>query len=36
MQEIVKRGQRFARRPISDEAARAELAHEPFKLELIG
>ncbi|HEY2167694.1 MAG TPA: threonine--tRNA ligase, partial [Jatrophihabitantaceae bacterium] len=35
MQDIIKQGQRFARRPISDEAARAELAHEPFKLELI-
>jgi threonyl-tRNA synthetase len=32
---ILKSGQRFARRPISDEAARAELAGEPFKLELI-
>ena len=36
MQEIVKAGQRFSRRPISDGDARAELAHEPFKLELIG
>jgi threonyl-tRNA synthetase len=36
MQEIVKAGQRFSRRPISDDDARAELAHEPFKLELIG
>ena len=36
MQEIVKRGQRFSRRPISDEAARTELAGERFKLELIG
>ena len=36
MQAIVKAGQRFARRPISDDDARAELAHEPFKLELIG
>ena len=36
MQEIVKAGQRFARRPISDDDARVELAHEPFKLELIG
>jgi threonyl-tRNA synthetase len=36
MQEIVKAAQRFSRRPISDDAARAELAHEPFKLELIG
>jgi len=36
MQEIVKAGQRFSRRPVSDDEARAELAHEPFKLELIG
>ena len=36
MAEIVKAAQRFSRRPISDEAARAELAGEPFKLELIG
>ena len=35
MQEIVKAGQRFARRPVTDDEARAELAHEPFKLELI-
>ncbi len=36
MQEIQKRGQRFARRAVSDEAAREELADEPYKLELIG
>ncbi|MER0243322.1 threonine--tRNA ligase [Streptomyces sp. HSW2009] len=36
MQEIQKRGQRFARRPVTDEAARVELADEPYKLELIG
>ncbi|MFE9042144.1 threonine--tRNA ligase [Streptomyces sp. NPDC012421] len=36
MQEIQKRGQRFARRVVSDEAAREELADEPYKLELIG
>ncbi len=36
MQEIVKRGQRFSRRPVSDAAAREELAAEPYKLELIG
>ncbi|MGY1821769.1 threonine--tRNA ligase [Geodermatophilus sp. SYSU D00079] len=36
MQEIVKAGQRFARREIDDADARAELAHEPYKLELIG
>jgi threonyl-tRNA synthetase len=36
MQEIVRAGQYFSRREISDADARAELAHEPFKLELIG
>src|SRR3954447_20592531 len=36
MQEIVKAGQYFSRREISDDDAKAELAHEPFKLELIG
>jgi threonyl-tRNA synthetase len=36
MREIVKQGQRFSRRPVSDEEARAELAAEPYKLELIG
>jgi threonyl-tRNA synthetase len=36
MQAIVKQGQRFSRRPVSDESARQELAGEPFKLELIG
>ncbi|GLU48088.1 threonine--tRNA ligase [Nocardiopsis ansamitocini] len=36
MQEIVKQGQRFSRRVVSDDAARAELAAEPYKLELIG
>ncbi|WP_330303214.1 MULTISPECIES: threonine--tRNA ligase [unclassified Streptomyces] len=36
MQEIQKRGQRFARRITTDEAAREELADEPYKLELIG
>ncbi|HSE54177.1 MAG TPA: threonine--tRNA ligase [Nocardioidaceae bacterium] len=36
MREIVKEGQRFCRRPVSDEAARAELADQPYKLELIG
>ena len=33
---IVKERQQFVRRPISDEAAAAELASEPYKLELIG
>ncbi|GAB7034670.1 threonine--tRNA ligase [Streptomyces sp. NPDC021749] len=36
MQEIQKRGQKFSRRAVSDEAAREELADEPYKLELIG
>ncbi|MEI4270915.1 threonine--tRNA ligase [Klenkia sp. LSe6-5] len=36
MQAIVKEGQFFARREISDDDARAELSHEPYKLELIG
>jgi threonyl-tRNA synthetase len=36
MQEIVKRGQRFSRREVTDDEARAELAGEPYKLELIG
>ncbi|GJF27546.1 threonine--tRNA ligase [Kitasatospora sp. NE20-6] len=36
MQEIIKRGQKFSRRVVTDEAAREELAAEPFKLELIG
>jgi threonyl-tRNA synthetase len=36
MRDIVKEGQGFARRPVSDDEARAELADEPYKLELIG
>jgi threonyl-tRNA synthetase len=36
MRQIVKQGQRFSRRPVSDDEARAELAGEPYKLELIG
>ncbi|GAA3746375.1 threonine--tRNA ligase [Salinactinospora qingdaonensis] len=36
MQEIVKQGQHFARRAVSDEEAQEELAAEPYKLELIG
>jgi threonyl-tRNA synthetase len=36
MRDIVKRGQLFARREVTDEEARAELKDEPFKLELIG
>jgi threonyl-tRNA synthetase len=36
MGEIIKAAQRFARRPISDADAQAELAGEKFKLELVG
>ncbi len=36
MQSIVRDGQRFVRRVVTDDEARAELANEPFKLELIG
>ena len=36
MRQIVKEGQRFSRRVVTDSEARAELADEPYKLELIG
>jgi threonyl-tRNA synthetase len=36
MNRIVQEGQRFMRRVVSEAEARAELANEPFKLELIG
>ncbi|MGQ4534626.1 threonine--tRNA ligase [Dermabacteraceae bacterium P13115] len=36
MSRIVKEGQRFVRREISDDDARGEEANEPYKLELIG
>ena len=36
MRKIIKEGQRFSRRVVSDDEARAELADEPYKLELIG
>ena len=36
MNRIVQAGQRFMRRVVTDDEARAELAHEPYKLELIG
>ena len=36
MRDIVKQGQRFVRREVTDADARQELAAEPFKLELIG
>jgi len=35
MQRIIRDGQRFVRRVVTEDEARAELAHEPFKLELI-
>ncbi|MDZ8202390.1 threonine--tRNA ligase [Microbacterium sp. SSW1-59] len=35
MQRIVREGQRFTRRVVSDAEARVELVDEPFKLELI-
>ena len=36
MQTIIKQGQLFSRRPVTDEDAREELSAEPYKLELIG
>jgi threonyl-tRNA synthetase len=36
MRQITRQGQRFSRRVVTDEQARAELAAEPYKLELIG
>jgi threonyl-tRNA synthetase len=36
MERIIKQGQRFVRRVVSEDEARAELANEPYKLELIG
>lgn len=36
MMRIIKEGQRFVRREISDDDARAEEADEPYKMELIG
>jgi threonyl-tRNA synthetase len=36
MNRIVQEGQRFMRRSVTEDEARAELASEPFKLELIG
>ncbi|WP_424935791.1 threonine--tRNA ligase [Arenibacterium sp. S380] len=36
MQRIVREGQRFVRRVVTDDEAREELRDEPFKLELIG
>src|SRR5690349_9721202 len=36
MDRIVRQGQRFQRRVVTEDEARAELANEPYKLELIG
>ncbi len=36
MDRIVRQGQRFMRRVVTEDEARAELADEPYKLELIG
>ncbi len=36
MRKIIKDNQRFQRRAVDDDDARAELAAEPYKLELIG
>ena len=36
MRKIIKDNQRFSRREVGDDDARAELAEEPYKLELIG
>jgi threonyl-tRNA synthetase len=36
MRKIIKDGQKFSRRPISDHDAIGELRDEPYKLELIG
>ena len=36
MRKIIKAGQRFRRRVVTEEEALAELSHEPYKCELIG
>jgi threonyl-tRNA synthetase len=36
MDRIIRQGQRFMRRVVTEDEARAELANEPYKLELIG
>ncbi len=36
MSRIIRQGQRFVRRVVTDDDARIELANEPYKLELIG
>jgi threonyl-tRNA synthetase len=36
MDRIIRQGQRFVRRVVTEDQARAELADQPYKLELIG
>ena len=36
MRKIVKEGQRFRRRVVTEDQALTELAHEPYKCELVG
>ena len=36
MDRLIRQGQRFTRRVVTEDEARAELAEEPYKLELIG
>jgi len=36
MERIIRSGQRFVRRVVTEDEARAELAGEPYKLELVG
>jgi threonyl-tRNA synthetase len=36
MERIIRQGQRFTRRVVTEDEARAEMADEPYKLELIG
>ena len=36
MSDLIRQRQRFSRRVVTEDEARAELAGEPFKLELIG
>ncbi|MFT4123339.1 MAG: threonine--tRNA ligase [Microbacteriaceae bacterium] len=36
MDRVIRSGQRFVRRVVTEDQARAELAGEPYKLELIG
>ena len=36
MDRIIRQGQRFVRRVVTEDEARSELAAEPYKLELIG